>query len=269
MTTESQQVRTYFEKLGLEPEVADLYLALHTYGPQTISELARRSKVERTRIYRLIDTLEESSLIEIETHYRRKILKAAPVTNLQILLSKKEEELYSLQNELQQVHHTLNRSSMSSPLTRVQFYDGPDGLKQMFWNQTKSKTDNISILYENMQNKTNETFFARWAERCNQNGLTFRSIISDHFIETQKNWYATHTNERLENWQSRYAPPSLFSITHSMITYDNVVGYFNWKNGEIFGIEIYNQEIADAQRQFFEMLWAQSTPVDDLKGPDA
>jgi hypothetical protein len=33
----------------------------------------------------------------------------------------------------------------------------------------------------------------------------------------------------------------------------------------MFGIEIYNQEIADAQRQFFEILWAQGIHIDELK----
>lgn len=262
-----QAVRDYFQKLGLAPEIADLYLALHAYGPQTLSQLARHSGVERTRIYRLIDELEESSLIEIETHYRRKVVKAAPITNLQILLSKREEELRDLQNELQQIHHTLDHTAIQSPLTRIQFYRGADGLKQMFWNQTKGKSENLSILYENMQNKTNSTFFERWVKRCNERKMTFRGIISDHFVNTQQKWYAVHTNERLAQWESRYVNDSIFPITHSTVIYDDVLSFFNWKDGEIFGIEIYNHEIAAAQRQFFEMLWEKAQPVDDLKGP--
>jgi hypothetical protein len=62
-------------------------------------------------------------------------------------------------------------------------------------------------------------------------------------------------------------PEHLFPITHSTVIYGDVTAYFNWKDGEIFGIEIYNQQIADAQRQFFEMLWRQGVPVDDLVGP--
>jgi DNA-binding MarR family transcriptional regulator len=267
MSEDSQAIKYYFERLGLETEIADLYTALHIYGAQTISELARTSNVERTRIYRLIDELEHSNLIEIETHYRRKILKAAPITNLHILLTKKEEELRSLRNELQDIDETLRRNSLTSPLTRVQFYRGPEGLKQMFWNQTKAKGESTSTLYQNMQNRTNETFFARWVERCNERGLGFRGIVSEHFISTQKDWYATHTNERLKNWAARYVPDNTFKITHATTVYDDVVVYHNWLDGEVFGIEIYNHEIAGAQRQLFEMLWQQAEPVDDLKGP--
>jgi sugar-specific transcriptional regulator TrmB len=232
MLEDTQVLRAYFAKLGLEPEIAELYLALHAYGPQTISELARRSKVERTRIYRLLDDFAASSLIEIETRYKRSIIKAAPISNLQILLSKKEEELRSLQSGLAAVQRAVLRHEKTDPSTQVQFYKDIEGLKQMFWNETKSTTGNLSILYENMQNKTNAAFFERWVREFNRHGITSRSLIGDHF-----------------------------DITHSMILYNDVVAYYNWRQGNIFGIEIHNQGIADAQRTFFEMLWAQSKPV--------
>jgi sugar-specific transcriptional regulator TrmB len=261
MLEDTQVLRAYFAKLGLEPEIAELYLALHAYGPQTISELARRSKVERTRIYRLLDDFAASSLIEIETRYKRSIIKAAPISNLQILLSKKEEELRSLQSGLAAVQRAVLRHEKTDPSTQVQFYKDIEGLKQMFWNETKSTTGNLSILYENMQNKTNAAFFERWVREFNRHGITSRSLIGDHFLETQKNWYNQRDNERIAQFESRYVPTNIFDITHSIILYNDVVAYYNWRQGNIFGIEIHNQGIADAQRTFFEMLWAQSKPV--------
>jgi hypothetical protein len=263
MLTDVAAIQTYFAKLGFEPEIADLYLALHTFGPQTISELSRNSRVERTRIYRLIDNLLDSNLIEVESHYKRGIIKAAPIANLHILISKKEQELKSLQDELELIQQVLARNSLSSPATRVQFYSGPEGAKQMFWNETKAKTEILSILFENMQTRTNQVFFERWAIACNQNNIHFRGIVSDEFLASQKQWYSTHKNETLDHWEQRYISKNYFPITHSQLIYDNVVAYFNWKDGEIFGIEIHNKDIANAQRTFFEMLWAESQPETD------
>ena len=257
MLADVATIQNYFAKLGLEPEIAKIYIALHTYGPQSISELSRNSKVERTRIYRLIDKLLDSNLVEVETHYKRGIIKAAPIANLQILINQKEQELKSLQDELELIQRVLARNSLSSPATRVQFYSGAEGAKQMFWNETKAQTEVLCILYENMQIKTNKVFFERWAAACNQNQIRFRGIVSDEFLESQKKWRAnsTHKNERLRNWQERYVAKESFPIAHSMIVYDDVTAFYNWKDNEIFGIEIYNQEIAGTQRQFFELLW--------------
>ena len=74
MDTPRQAIRNYFSKLGLEAEVADIYLALHAHGPQNISTLSRNARVERTRIYRLIDRLLESNLIELESSGRRGVI---------------------------------------------------------------------------------------------------------------------------------------------------------------------------------------------------
>jgi len=254
----------YFAKLGLEPELADLYITLNAYGPQSLLQLSRNARLERTKVYRLIDNLSDAGLVEIETHYKRKIYKAAPITNLQILLSKKEQDIRSLQDDLQNLQDDLS-TSLHSPLSHVQFYKGADGLKQMFWNQTRSDGENISILYENMQSKTNLAFFERWVERCNQRDMHFRSLIGNHFVESQQQWYGVHSNERLEHWVGHYISPDIFPITHSMVCYDDVVSYYNWQDGEIFGIELYNIEIANSQRRLFDMLWKQSVLVDDLK----
>jgi len=266
MFNNTQVIRAYFFKLGLSAEIADIYLALHAYGPQAISDLSRHSGVERTRIYRLMDEMLASNLIEVEVQYKKNIFRAAPITNLQVLIAKKEQDLKDLQTELAQLHATLTKVADNAPATRIQFYKGVDGLKQMYWNQTKGKSGNLAILYENMQIRTNLSFFERWARTCNERGLKFRGIINDNFIKTQQEWYGKHSNERLASWQSRYLPDGVFLITHSVVIYDDVTAYYDWKDGEIFGVEMYNQEIADSQRQFFEMLWSQGLPVDDLKG---
>lgn len=265
MSGATQVIRAYFFKLGLSSEIADIYLALYAYGDQTISELARHSGIERTRIYRLMDELQAANLIEVEVKYKRKILRAAPVANLQILLSKKEQELHDLHKGLADLESTLSSGYRRDHATRVQAYQGTEGLKQMYWNQTRGKTENLSILHETAQIRTSLTFFERWVAAFNRNNIQSRSVFSDNFISNQQTWYGKHSNERLANWTGRYIPEGVFPITHSVVVYDNVTSYYNWKGGVMFGIEIYNQEIADAQRQFFEILWAQGIQIDELK----
>jgi len=266
MHADTRTVRTYFSKIGLSEEVADIYLALRLHGPQSISELSRYSGVERTRIYRLMSELKSSSLIEVEVKYKRNVFHAAPLTNVQTLIAKKEQDLRDLQEQMVQLDELLSSDRLASPATTIQSYQGPEGLKQMHWNQTRAHTEALSILYENIQGRTNLAFFERWVQRCNERGLAFRSLVGDNFIASQKKWYGRHDNERLERWQGRYLPDAVFPITYSTIIYDDVVAYYNWKDGEIFGMEIRNQQIADTQRAVFEMLWRQALPERDYAG---
>lgn len=270
MSYDTQVIKSYFFKLGISSEIADIYLALLAFGPQSISDLARNSGVERTRIYRLMEEMTSSSLIQVEVEYKKSIFRAAPIENLQILIAKKEQEVLDLRQQFSDMHQALTEHSVHESGTRIMHYRGNDGVRQMYWNQTKSKSEGLSILYENMQIRTGLSFFERWVRRCNERNMKFRSIIGDNFVKTQKDWYieAGHTNERLVEWQGRYLPDEIFSISHSVVIYDNVTAYYNWKGGEVFGIEIYNQDIADSQRRLFELLWSQAVPIDDLKGPE-
>lgn len=266
MTAHLQAVREYFAKLNFEPEIADVYMTLHKYGAQTISEVARNSGVERTRLYRMMDVLTGSGLVEVEVQYKRSILRAAPISNLQILISEKEQELRELHAELKTLESTLTIQQMHSATTRVQFYQGAEGIKQMMWNETKAEGEVLAVLFENMQSATNASFFERWVRTCNQNGTTSRGIVGDNFIASQQKWYAKNTNERLAKWQSRYVSEDVFPIRHSTIVYDNVTAHYNWKGDQVFGVEIINDEIAGSQRQFFELLWRQAQDVDDVTG---
>lgn len=259
MLNDTTSVRNYFAKLGLEPKVADIYLALHAEGPQTISTLARNSRVERTKIYRLIDILMKSSLIEVETHYKRGIIKAAPISNLHILIAQKEQELKSLQDDLGLLEQVLTRNSLSNPATRVQFYHGVEGIRQMQWNQTKATTEVLSIINEPINDALGRAFTVRWAEAINQNKIALRLIVTPHFEKVNQAWYKQEKiPELMDNVTSHVVTPNHFPINHNTDIWDNVVAYYNWKDGEIFGIEIYNQDIADAQKHFFEMLWSQA-----------
>jgi DNA-binding MarR family transcriptional regulator len=264
MLTDTLAIRNYFAKLGLETEVADIYLALHTHGPQAISQLARTSHVERTRIYRLIDTLLASNLIEVETRYKRGVIKAAPISNLRILITQKEQDLRSLQDELELIEQVLARNSLSSPATRVQFYQGSEGIRQMLWNELNAKTEILGYNYRILEESTGKKFMERWTEAFEERQLHCRLLSGDDFAkswaEGTKKTSGIGTGQRVKGMDYHCIAPADFRITHSCNMYDNVVGYYHWKDGEVFGIETYNQEIADSQRQFFELLWAKSQP---------
>lgn len=262
-------LRVYLIDLGIKPEIADMYIALRTYGGQTISELSRTSGVPRITVYRLLDELKATGLVEFETRYKRSILNPAPIKNIGYLLAQKRSELKKLQHQFGDIAATYAQANAqrSNP-TRVQFYEGIEGLRQMAWNQTKGKGENLSILYDSMQHKheKNFNFFENWVRECNQRGIQFRGIVGEHFIQSQQEWYATHANERLKNWQSRYMSERDFTIPYSMVIYDDVVLYYNWNDEQMAGVEIHNPAVASLQRQLFEMLWERAEPVDDITG---
>lgn len=256
MLPQDNAIRMYFAKLGLEPEIADLYLSLHTNGAQSISELSRSSKVERTRIYRLIVKLMESNLIELESGHKRGIIKAAPIANVKILISQKEQELQSLRDDLELVETTLARNSLSSPAVKVQFYHGPEGLRQMQWNQTRAKLELLVIQHEPINATLGDAFTLAWADKINSNEQKVRMLHNARFKKLNEEWYKSkNIPELIKNIEAKLLNNEDFEITHNTVIYDDIIAYVIWKDDEIFGIETHNKYIADSQRQVFEILW--------------
>lgn len=265
MTTPVAAVRGYFKKLGLESEIADIYLALHTYGPQTISALSRSSGVERTRIYRLIDALMESNLIELEAGQARGIIKAAPIANLRILIHQREQELRSLQDELELIEQTLARNSLSSPGTRVQFYYGQQGTRQMLGNELETTGEILGYTGRTLSDIAGDTFARTWVDNFVQRDLHARMLVNDINVATfGRRKAAGDTPGVHQNITYRYIAPRILRISYDCRMYGKVVAYHMRQGGDNFGMELHNQDIANTQRQFFEMLWHQAKPVGDL-----
>jgi len=256
-----ETIQAYFTKLGFTPEIAAIYWALYSYGPQSISQLSRTSNVERTRIYRLVEELEKSNLVEIELEYKRRTFRAAPISNLQIVISKKEHELSYLKTELDTLNRQLTEPNDSSPTSPVRFYRGIDGAKQMFWNQTKTHTEMLSILRDPLQNKTDLSFFLRWVRAMNARGVTHRCIVNKKFLAELEAWQQHNNTEKTAHWNARYMPEEAFFIAHETHIYDDITAYYNWESDKMFGVEIRNEDIARTQRQVFEMLWEQAVPL--------
>lgn len=218
MLTDVTAVRSYFGKLGLEQEIADLYLALYSNGPQNISALSRNSGVERTRIYRLIDKLLASNLIELESGSKRGIIKAAPIANLRILINQRQQELKNLTDELELMEQVMSRNSLSYGHSRIQFFSGSEGIRQMLRRELETKTDIIGYQV-----------------------ASFEPAVGKQFLdEHDKQIKERHIVCRLERSTARNAGLSCH-------IYDDVVAYI-FTSGELYGFEVHDQLLADDQR---------------------
>ncbi len=247
-------IHTYFSELGFPEDVARIYIALHARGPQTISEVARIAKVQRIQVYRLLDTLKQANLIEIEMQYKRSILRASPVDNLRVLITQRESQLATLKSKLPAVEALLSQKSFASPATRVNMYSGPEGIRQMLWSQLKSRGEIVGYNYSCFEDMAGVSFIENWANEFEKRKLRCRLVYGDAFRDT---WQRVN---RIRGMEYYYLSPEVFEITHSCDIYDNVTAYYHWQDDEIFGLEIHNAKIARSQRQIFELLWERAVP---------
>ena len=120
-----QRIKSLIASLDLDAEIGDIYFCLLRFGPQTMSDLAKTSAIERTKLYRLLPKLQSLKLIEVELHPHRHIIQAAPIENVQILIDKKQAAHTFAQIALRQLEQEVRAGILAAAVCDVARADRP------------------------------------------------------------------------------------------------------------------------------------------------
>ena len=121
------------------------------------------------------------------------------------------------------------------------------------WNTLNAEKEGLGFAYRKLNDIIGDSYI-RWQELWVEKKIPFRILYSDDYLRSEK--YKTinpHIPEGI--FISKYIPEETLTINFQMDIYNNVVSIYNWHEGELFGIEIYNDKVASFQRQIFEILW--------------
>ncbi len=259
-----QIIKEFLTKLGFDEEDIKLFTTLTKYGPQTLLEAARHSNIERTRLYRLVDELAEKGLIEEVPQYKRRTIKAANLSTIEMMV--KEEKIKSdaltqtfptFINALQTLTPTLSKNN-------VIYYKGREGIRQMAWHLLRTKGYYYTYSYKFWDEILGEKFTLSLNEEMVRVKLKVRDIFSDQYFEYKKQWLKTHGHKPLGDWsfwQSRHISEKILKVDQNIDIYNDVVAYYHWQGEETFGVEIYNEQVANFHKQMFDVIWKIAKPT--------
>jgi sugar-specific transcriptional regulator TrmB len=267
MVDNKDSVQSFFQTLGLSPEESKLYPALVRLGTASTLQLARTTKLPRTSIYRYLEELKSLGLVEEIIDEHRKLAKAAEIDKLELLVASQKAKLNSLETLLPEIKSTLRQQSTSQlPDTRVIFFREKSGIEQLLWN-TLNAQEIVGFTYLALDDVVGKTFAQKYREEAMIRKIKIREILSDDDpYLTPKTLKFMKSSPLFTYYEPRYLPAEKIKINHQVMIYNNVTSFYNWHEGEIFGIEIHNPTIFALQKQIFELLWkATATPEQTIK----
>jgi len=247
----NSSLASYLHDLGLNHEETKVFVTLVDYGQLTILELARKAEINRTRVYRLLEDLKERGFIKEIIDEHRRLIQAADLHTLEFKIYEKEAQAKRLR-ELFPVVASLMHSHSTQPGTKVLFYRGAAGIRQMVWNALRAQGEVVGYSYRTIYDIVGTKFADEWYEEWRERNLKMRDLFSDAYLKSKPKEKITFDGA---HFKSRYIPSSILDINHQMDIYNDVVGIYNWHEGEIFGVEIYNQKVAAMHKQLFEIVW--------------
>ncbi len=250
-------IKEFLNKLGLNTEEVMLYSALTEKGALSILQLSRTTGINRTKVYRIIEKLHQIGLVEEIIDEHKKLIRTAGIDKLELLVREEEAQAKKLREVFPSISNILSGNPvLHQPGTKVLFYRGKEGVRQQVWNTLKTKGELLGYSYRPLEELIGE-YYRKWYEEWIKRNLKMRDIYSDSYIEGKKS--AKQKIDSLDfkshNIISRYIPSKILDISHQMDIYNDVVSIYHWYDGEIFGVEIYNEKVASMQKQLFEIVW--------------
>ncbi len=254
MLNNKNELKKYLAAYGLSLDQAKVYLAL-LEKPLSHLELARKTGINRTKIYRIADDLEKLSLVKTEQLDSGKVLSASEPKNLEVSLVTKEEELKSKKAILKELLPSLNNlfeNTENELKFSVSTYEGVAGMKQMLWNELKTKGEILVFGSGTLEDLVGSR---RWAEAHRQRTLDVDYKIREINNRGKKPIKFTENSNFLNNFERRHIDEELLDLEQQIAIYNDTVAIYHWRDDQKVGVEIRNKAYASSMRQMFEMYW--------------
>lgn len=251
----SEKVDTLISLLtqfGLSDTEGKIYLEIYQHRGVTALALSRTLKVARTKVYRLLDNLISHGLVVTRLGARGQQFEAVSSEQLNLLLSDREHELAKLKQLLPTLQSELQSlSSHSADSSKVLYYHGLEGLKQVTYNSLRAKGELLTYELETMNAFLSPQEAEKLRKRFVENKITIHTLTNATHLQA---W--TNVSEMVEQyWEVRHLAPKGSPFKFEILIYNDVYCMYRYAGEEIFCVEIYSSELADMQRQLFKYLW--------------
>jgi len=249
----SDRLTKLLETLGLLRDEASVYLFLLGKKEQSPLGISRQLGISRTKVYFILDKLQKKFLISDQGEKYAKRYSALPYTQLEQLVQQKKREVEMLDDVSQELYAELSALDVpqGSP-SRVRYYQGIEGLKQVTWNSTQAV--GILRVFEAVNDMAAFLDFD-FSERVRIEFVKKGLKSSQQLTNYAKINPWTNIEEFVHRWECRFVNPKEFRIETEILIYNDVVALYQLRNDDIFCVEIENSTNAEMQKGLFDYVW--------------
>lgn len=261
--SEKVDTTNLLKPFGLSEEETRIYLHLLAKGTRSALELSRELKMARTNVYRYLEKLVEKGLVQQKLTKQGKSFRASSYKQLEMLIIEKEQEVNFLRKVSPVVFQELASLQRGrEEKTKILYYEGWDGLKQITWNSTEAKDELFIFEIKDMSAFLDYGIAEEVRKEFVRNKVFIKELTNLRKVPA---W--TKVEELVERyWQVRYVDPRELKMKFELLIYNNVYAIYGFEGDDIFGIEIYNDKLVSMQKQLFRFMWGKAKPMKIGKG---
>lgn len=245
------------ELLGLTQDQTSIYISL-LKGPKNRLEISRDTNIGRSNVYRLVDELIEIGVVHEITTQDDKLLESADPKTLELLVVNQETSAQQKRTILTQLLPALKELVNQDDGFAIRNYTGASGIKQMMWNELRTKSDICIFSCGSLDKATGKNFAEKFRMEIIVRNIMQRALENP---ESDNPTVSGHPGYQ-KHYDVRYIDRNILNIMPEITIHDETVSiYNNWENNVQIGTEIKSPFFAVFMRQVFESYWkmAQNT----------
>ncbi len=240
------QVIPELKELNLEENEIKVYLACLILGTSKVKDISKRSELIRTTTYGVLKSLIEKGLISTIIINKITNYQAASPKQLIEILNEKKEVINAIIPRLENLQLAYSKKEH-----KVEFFEGRKGIKTIINDQLKKKGIILRVFgnFEKFK-EFSETFADQYYRRRNEMKVHAKVILPD----TPHNRKAKKLNKE-HNRETRFINKD---SSTEIYLYDNKVAFISFKENDLRGILIHDEELYEFQKMLFENSWKQA-----------
>jgi len=246
-------LNSLFEQLNFNDKEAKVYLALMELGTAKAVQIARKTELNRTSVYDLLESLLNKGVISKYKRGGATFFSALEPKQLITYVDREKEETnIKFEKQKEKISELLpeliSLQNIFTTKPKVQFFEGEKGMREAYEDTLTAKDSilayaNVETMHEALPN-----FFPEYYKRRAKDKIYIKAIIPRNKLSIERS--KANVEEMRD---TRFLPDAKATFSPEINIYNKKILLVSWK--EKVAIIIESKELADLQKLTFNLLW--------------
>lgn len=249
----SKDIIHVLQSVGLDDKQSQLYVAGLQLGTAPASDYAKATGLNRITSYNLLEDMVHRGYFTVVRKVRAKWY--APVAPEYVALEARKN-VQALERALPEMR-SLQSAKYRKP--HVRFFEGWEGVRHVYEDTLTAETELLNFANSAVVRQFWPNYDEEYVAERVKTGIRLRGIAPDDAAGR-----TVHGEDEEKLREIRLVPAADFDFRNDINIYDHKVAICSFDSGlkgdkDMFGVIIESKEVAETQRQIFEMAWRYAT----------
>lgn len=264
--SDTHNTQLVLKGLGLNSNEGQIYLHLLKAGARSVQQISRSIGIPRSTIYQRIENLKQQELVIEERGEKGQIIRAVHPHKLKEITENRLQEAVKVKANIEKVVPEL--AAMFQPIatpSKVMHFEGVKGIQRLIMNyEMEAENKHICGYATDVmpQVLTHDFVLKKYHKKFLEKGYHDKFVISD--AKENQDYFKSY--KKLEVYKRgrievRVIDHKIFNPKVSVSIFDDKYAISLMKEGKPFGVIIQSEEVAQHQRELFNIVWEKAKEV--------